>query len=130
MITCYNIDNARDQVVRLIGGNNSREGIVEIAYGGRWGMVCNTNFGQTDARSICRGLGFDNGDATVISTRYISASSINSAYSKVDRHNKQCNLLIITVTVNILYSYRIVPGPLYRLFLYSYTSTKLWCLET
>ena len=65
------MDNARDQSVRLIGGNHSREGIVEITYGGRWGMVCNNDFGLIDAQIICKGLGFGNDGVTVISTRYV-----------------------------------------------------------
>lgn len=71
MIMWMIIDNARDQSVRLIGGNHPREGIVEIAYGGRWGMVCNNDFGQIDAQIICKGLGFGNDGAAVISTRYL-----------------------------------------------------------
>lgn len=70
MTLCIFIGNARDQSVRLIGGSNSREGIVEIAYNGRWGMVCNTDFGQVDARTICKGLGYGDDDVSVISVRY------------------------------------------------------------
>ena len=43
---------------------------MEIAYGGRWGVICNTDFAQIDAQTICRGLGFGNDGATVMSTRY------------------------------------------------------------
>ena len=63
-----NAGNARDGSVRLIGGGDSREGIVEIAYDGRWGMVCNEEFSTTDARSICQGLGFGRGSARSVSS--------------------------------------------------------------
>lgn len=53
--------------VRLIGGSHSQEGIVEIAYDGRWGVVCDRDFSTTDARSICQGLGFDRNDARMMS---------------------------------------------------------------
>ena len=69
IILCMIIDNARDQSVRLIGGSHSREGIVEIAYNGRWGMVCNTDFGLVDARIICKGLGYGDDDVSVMTTR-------------------------------------------------------------
>ena len=63
----YAADNVSERSVRLLGGENSREGIVEIAYNGRWGMVCNDNFSLTDARSICEGLGFNRDDASMMS---------------------------------------------------------------
>lgn len=56
-----------DQSVRLIGGSHFREGIVEIAYNGRWGMICNNGFSNTDARSICQGLDFGTDDARMLS---------------------------------------------------------------
>ena len=56
-----------DGSVRLIGGDHSREGVVEIAYDGRWGMVCNGDFSATDARSICQGLGYGRDDARTMS---------------------------------------------------------------
>ena len=53
--------------VRLIGGSHSREGIIEIVYNGRWGMVCNEDYSRTDAVSVCRGLGFDKDDVSTMS---------------------------------------------------------------
>ena len=51
---------------RLIGGDDHREGIVEIAYNGRWGMMCDSDLSITDAQSICRELGFGIDKAEVI----------------------------------------------------------------
>ena len=62
-----------DQSVRLIGGSHHQEGIVEIAFNGRWGMLCSGRFQLPDAQSICQGLGFGTDDASVMSissTRY------------------------------------------------------------
>lgn len=64
-----------DQSVRLIGGSHRQEGIVEIAYNGRWGMLCNGGFQQGDAASICQGLGFGRDEASVMSVS-------SSRYSK------------------------------------------------
>ena len=59
--------NVAERSVRLFGGENSREGIVEIAYNGRWGMVCDDRFSSTDAESVCEGLGFNRDDASLMS---------------------------------------------------------------
>ena len=64
------IDNAMEQSVRLIGGSDSQEGIVKIAYNGRWGMLCSNDFSRTDAQSICRGLGFNTDSVSVMTSRY------------------------------------------------------------
>lgn len=61
------VANATEGSVRLIGGSHSREGIVEIAYDGRWGVVCDSDFSATDATSICQGLGFGTDDARMMS---------------------------------------------------------------
>lgn len=53
-------------LVRLFGGDDSRAGIVEIAYDGRWGMVCDDGFSRIDAQAICQGLGYDRDDANVM----------------------------------------------------------------
>lgn len=66
--TNNNIGLASDQSVRLIGGSHSREGIVEITFNGRWGMVCNQDFSVVDAQSICRGLGYGTDDTSVRSS--------------------------------------------------------------
>ena len=59
--------NVTVRSVRLLGGDDSREGIVEIAYNGRWGMLCDDGFTDTDAQSVCLGLGFGRNDAMMMS---------------------------------------------------------------
>lgn len=49
--------------VRLFGGNRTR-GIVEVFYDGRWGPICSSGWGSTDARVVCAEMGFNRDDAT------------------------------------------------------------------
>ncbi|OWF45722.1 low-density lipoprotein receptor-related protein 4-like [Mizuhopecten yessoensis] len=43
---------------RLIGGSNPYEGRVELFHSGRWGTVCDDNWGGEEAAVICGMLGF------------------------------------------------------------------------
>ena len=75
--------NVTERSVRLLGGDHSQEGIVEIAYNGRWGMLCDNSFSTADAQSICQGLGHDRSDASTMSlssVRYRSSSIIMCVY--------------------------------------------------
>ena len=53
--------------VRLVGDSRSR-GLVEVFYNGRWGAVCSSLWGTTEARVVCAELGFNRNDGS----RYIS----------------------------------------------------------
>jgi len=49
--------------IRLFGGS-TRRGIVEVFYDGRWGPVCSSSWGSSDARVVCGELGFNRNDAS------------------------------------------------------------------
>ena len=53
-----------DTAIRLNGGNNKREGRVEIMYQGIWGTVCDEGWDDIDATVVCRELGYLKGIAT------------------------------------------------------------------
>lgn len=47
-----------DVMVRLVGGDLSREGRVEVLYNGQWGTICDDGWGTSDGDVICRMLGY------------------------------------------------------------------------
>ena len=55
-----------DQAVRLLGGDDPRQGMVEVAFNGRWGVICDSDLSAVDAQSICGGLGYGTDEAEVI----------------------------------------------------------------
>ena len=46
--------------IRLSGGDNATEGLVEVCSNGSWGTVCDDFWGTTDAQVVCNQLGFAN----------------------------------------------------------------------
>ena len=60
-------------------GSSKLEGRVEICYGNSWGAVCDYNWDASDARVVCRQLGFSIAGIkiTVIIVSYNSEVYIN-----------------------------------------------------
>ena len=71
----YQLDDATEGDIRLVGGSTDREGRVEIYRNGEWGTVCENNWSNYEARVVCRKLGFPSDDAEALSTAHFGQGS-------------------------------------------------------
>ncbi|CAJ1063817.1 deleted in malignant brain tumors 1 protein-like [Xyrichtys novacula] len=56
-VTCERNSLAAEGEIRLVNGNSSCSGRVEIFHGAVWGTVCDDSWGLQDAQVVCRQLG-------------------------------------------------------------------------
>ena len=84
-------DTAAEGAVRLVGGNTTLEGRVEVFLLGQWGTVCDYNWDFVDAIVVCRQLGYPRAVEAPRSA-YFGAGSGPSWYSSVRCTGTEHNL--------------------------------------
>ena len=84
-------DTAAEGTVRLVGGNSSLEGRVEIFILGQWGTVCSSNWEFVDAKVVCLELGYLRAVGVPVSSSF-GAGSGPSWYSNVRCAGTEMNL--------------------------------------
>ena len=60
--------------VRLIGGNATSEGRVEIFHEDVWGTVCDDLWDINDARVVCRQLGYSDAEEAILEAEFGAGS--------------------------------------------------------
>ena len=52
------LSNCTDYEIQFVGGENDREGRVEVCYNGVWGTICGNGWDIDDANLVCSQLGY------------------------------------------------------------------------
>jgi len=63
--------------VRLVDGNSVSEGRVEVFYNGQWGTICYDGWDISDARVVCRQLGYQQAVAAPEFSKFGEANPIS-----------------------------------------------------
>ena len=128
-------DTAAEGTVRLVGGNSSLEGRVEIFLLGQWGTVCSSNWEFVDAKVVCLELGYLRAVGAPVSSTF-GAGSGPSWYNYVGCTGSEMNLtecskrfsLTGTACSNTQYAGAVCSGKHCNLFKLLFLSLLRYCM--
>ena len=70
--TVGNLDNCTDGELRLISGQSSSEGTVQICAFGYWGTICRNSWDSREADVVCNQLGYPALGKVLISLNWLA----------------------------------------------------------
>lgn len=70
--------------LRLMGGRNDSQGIVEIRYLGIWGTICNDGWDMKDAQVVCRQLGYYKAASLILEYSAIPSNGTEPLITKLE----------------------------------------------
>lgn len=63
-----------DGAIRLADGSHTDQGRVEVCYNGRWGTVNGDGWTSREARVVCRQLGYNLPETSMLNSMYTKCS--------------------------------------------------------
>lgn len=87
--------------VRLVGGQNDREGRVEVYLNNVWGTVCDDDWDHDDAQVVCQSLGFPNFTGVARVAAYFGQGSGPILLDNVRCNGNEVDIRNCTYTSNV-----------------------------
>uniref|UniRef100_K1PUY0 Deleted in malignant brain tumors 1 protein n=1 Tax=Magallana gigas TaxID=29159 RepID=K1PUY0_MAGGI len=87
--------------VRLVGGQNDREGRVEVYMNHVWGTVCDDDWDHDDAQVVCQSLGFPNFTGVARAAAYFGQGSGPILLDNVRCNGNEGDIRNCSYTMNV-----------------------------
>jgi deleted-in-malignant-brain-tumors protein 1 len=85
-------DTCSDYDIRLVGGNKSLEGTVEVCNNNAWGLVSDSGWGNEEALVVCKQLGYVNQDVGGVMNSYYGKPNLPFFVTDIECTGSESNL--------------------------------------